>query len=348
MKKLSILASLIFAIVMASWLAAPACAADPPANDLGQNAALRYWFGIELLHNKIKSDQEEMIDDARRDNPLLPEAVKLVEQCEYPLRYLHQGAAITACDWGLNYEDGYTILLPHLNWMRTFARVATLRAAQRFASGDNMGGVEDIADTLALSRHTGTHDILICILVQRAIQSLAISVLSPEQLGKLDAASLERLAARLDALPPGGSLRRSVDIERNFGQLWLLKQVKDNASRPDWAARSVEKMVGNEGDAKDAVKLSGGTAQGAIEELERLGPIYDDVAKSIDAPAAEWEASWRELQKRFDANAFGRLLSPAYGRAYKVVRESEAQMAELKATVARLRREKGDAAPAAK
>lgn len=324
-----------------------ALAADSPRADLGQNAALRYWLAFQFMHDRINST-DEVIDTGLKGDPLKPEALQVVQDFKTSLTYLHQGGAIAACDWGLNWEDGYNILLPYLNYTRTLGKVAILRAEQRLAQGDRMGAVEDFADALALARHAGTHDILVCIMVQRGLQDLVLSALTPERLAMLDGPALDRLADRLDHLPPGGSLRGSVRIEQEFGQKWFIRQVKQNADRPDWAERSVQLLGNTSIDVNDAVKQAGGTPRGVISELEKLTPIYDELATAIDSPESQWEERWAGISKRFDANPFGRILMPAYGRAYRLVRKSEGQLDELRQSIKRMRQQKSPDATRAK
>jgi hypothetical protein len=56
-----------------------------------------------------------------------PQVQKLLEGSQASLMFLHRGAAMTNCDWGLKYDDGMGMLMPHMARSRDLARLAALR-----------------------------------------------------------------------------------------------------------------------------------------------------------------------------------------------------------------------------
>src|SRR3954471_19114802 len=129
---------LLGSMAFAPWSApARAPAADPPAGapfahpggELADNAALRYWPAFNFLP-QADSHQEQALENWRTA-PLDSGAAKLLDAGATSLRYLHDGAKQQRCDWGLEYEQGFELLLPHLQKARTLARLAALHARQR-------------------------------------------------------------------------------------------------------------------------------------------------------------------------------------------------------------------------
>src|SRR5436305_1232576 len=105
-------------------LAAPLPAQRQPAAPagLGQNAALRYWQAFAHLPRFDDAQQKLLAGGADAAND--PAAAKLTEEGVNALLYLHRGAAIGPCDWGLHWEDGPYLLLPQLSKGRDLARLA--------------------------------------------------------------------------------------------------------------------------------------------------------------------------------------------------------------------------------
>ena len=89
------------------------------------NAALRYWRAFDALSG-LSKEQEKIVEEWR-STPLDQASAALVRDSA-ALKGLHQGAKAPCCDWGLNYDDGVGMLMPHLARARTLARLACLRA----------------------------------------------------------------------------------------------------------------------------------------------------------------------------------------------------------------------------
>ena len=104
--------------------------ADAPL-DLGANAALKYWQAFAQLP-KFTDAQEHKLNAEYLTMPLDAHAREIVTRADYALRMMHRAAALPRCDWGLGYEDGIELLLPHAQAARTLSTLACLRLA--FAS----------------------------------------------------------------------------------------------------------------------------------------------------------------------------------------------------------------------
>src|SRR5947209_6298394 len=87
------------------FLPSPATAratADDP--DHGANAAMKYWQAFALLPS-LDKDQEKLLAEWNKV-PLDAAALKLIDRSRESRVYLHRGAKLPRCDWGLDYEDG--------------------------------------------------------------------------------------------------------------------------------------------------------------------------------------------------------------------------------------------------
>ena len=162
-KPLSILiVSLTFAVLAPPLSAQRQPPAQPANGSLGQNAALNYWQAFAHLPRQLPAPGETGAD---------PDEAKLLESSKDALLYLHRGAAIGPCDWGLHREDGPYLLLPHLAKGRDLGRLAGMKVRQDLAAGNGSAGAQTAADALVMARHLSS-DVtsIITYLVQLAVE----------------------------------------------------------------------------------------------------------------------------------------------------------------------------------
>src|SRR5262249_43187259 len=104
-----------FLVTMCAILVASATAAgaEPKAGD---HAGLTYWrplanMNFDKEQEKILEEWNKVALDAKTD--------KLLDNSRPILLQMHRGAQIEHCDWGLDYQDGINMLLPHLGKARS-------------------------------------------------------------------------------------------------------------------------------------------------------------------------------------------------------------------------------------
>src|SRR5206468_830040 len=102
----------------------------------------------------LDKDQEKLLADWNKV-PLDGAALRLVAASEDSRMYLLRGAKLRGCDWGLAYEDGMGLLLPHLAKAHSLARLAALHARYEIEQGHVEAAAEDATAILALARHVG-------------------------------------------------------------------------------------------------------------------------------------------------------------------------------------------------
>jgi hypothetical protein len=306
---------------------------QPPAQagtSLGQNAALNYWQAFAHLPAKLPAP-----GDAGAD----PDEAKLLESGKDALLYLHRGAAIGPCDWGLHREDGPYLLLPHLGKGRDLGRLAGMKMRRDFAAGNGRDAAETAADTIVMARHISSDlTAIISYLVQLSVERTTIENLAPHLAG-LDPATLEALDHRLAALPPGGSLQASIRAERELSIGWAIAMLRQMKDQDPWKERVVSVFTiaeaGPSQEKTDAmVAAAGGTREGALKQFESLVPYYDELGKIISLPREQFQAKWGDLDKRARTNAFAEAVLPAMSRFYDVEAAGRTRLALLRAAVA--------------
>ncbi len=112
--------------------------------------------------------------------------------------FLSRAARCRHCDWQADLrEESYSmILVPHIQQMRQFARLLTLRARLQVARGDFDGAEATLRDGLALARHVGSSAPMVNALVGTSIEEAMLDVLL-ERLGRREAPNLYWALAEL-------------------------------------------------------------------------------------------------------------------------------------------------------
>ena len=228
--------------------------ADAPP-DLGANAALKYWQAFAQLP-KFTDAQEHKLNAEFLTMPLDAHAREIVAKADYALRMMHRAAALPHCDWGLGYEDGIELLLPHAQAARTLSTLACLRARIRFEDGHNAEAIEDIVDAMTVGRHVSMDGSLITVLLNYGIEYRS---------GRNARALLAQAERRGDQEPENASRRlapgsrprpRGWSFEEKAGLDWLIRKVKEQKDKESLLA-FVSSFCSKQGDSPEQNRESG-------------------------------------------------------------------------------------------
>ena len=211
-----------------------------------------------------------------------------------------RGAKLRGCDWGLDYEDGIGLLLPHLNKARELARLAALHARHELEQGHVEAAAEDASAILALARHVGSEPIVISILVRYSIEANAVDLLA-SYLPEMQALA-PGIVSTYEALPPAATLQRAyLTMEKELTLRWLVKKMRDGGSeRKGRLEGSVEKRCGSAGEAWTPPTAIDSFEQ-AVKLTEDLLPVCDELATLVALPAEEFDARYPEFKKKTEA-----------------------------------------------
>jgi hypothetical protein len=281
------------------------------AGDGGDNAALKYWQAFATMP-KLSHDEANLLADYA-EYPVNPQDAHIrdfVSQAEYALTMMHRGAAIKHCDWGISYEDGVMLILPQAGAARQLTSLARLRGRMRLEAGQTKEGIDDFIAAMTLARHVsqrGGGFIIILLgyaMESRLNESLAI------YLPKLDATTLKDLKARIDALPPFGSLADSLLTCERESLDWFVRKVKETKDKESLLAfmsfiNVSEGKRGARDQARALLQECGGTAEGILQFAAKARPSYDRLAPKLDLPVDEFE-------KEFDRDSKAQAGNPVY------------------------------------
>ena len=297
-----------------------ASADDAVATQTGQrpvtNAALIYWQAFAVM--PTLTDEERMAFEAAvKDyrSKVTPDLTPVASRFQNALKEMHRGTKATNCDWDLDYNEGPHLLLPHLQKARELARAAILRARLRFVTGEVDAAVDDVLATLILGRHCGRNPIVIGVLVNIAIEKVAIDVLA-EHLPMLSPRQLDGVTNALASLPPMASLAECMKTEGESFCGWIERTLdaEDQKLKDPTAGIKLlnvlheagigEKPVANDSATNDekvrSEILKTMTVADVRASLKRLRADYQTLAVIAKADPAERLKQWTA----FDAQLF--------------------------------------------
>jgi hypothetical protein len=297
----------------------------PPVSD---NAALQYWQAFAMLPS-LEPDQERLLENATTA-ALGPASVTLLEQSRASLMYLHRGAKLRRCEWGLNYRDGISLYLPHLAKARTLARIAALDTRRAFAAGQQDVARDNAFGMVALARQVGNDYTLVSMLVCYAIEGLTVDVMAP-YVPELKASYADAVAG-FETLPPSPRLAHAVMCEKRLAES-IVRQLREaEAQRPGSWREAWLAMVTDE--ASDAIKNIESLDE-VIRLMDEFQSTYDELARLAALPPREFDAAFPEFAERArEQNIIAELLLPAMNKVVAAQRRAEVRMAMLLASIA--------------
>jgi len=234
MKSKLILSTTIAIFALTSWVLAEEVKYPPI------NPALTYWQSAAVMPD-LKGEKSALLNDAiYGKKPIDDVKVKeLLSESEQSLTEFARAAASPAsCDWGLAFQDGPEMILPHLSKMRELSLLAILKADALFSEGRTKEGIEWLLLTERAARHSGAGDLLISVLVQDSIESTIIYSAGKHCLD-WDDVTRKRFVDELKALPPEHNFRDALRHESVFID-WVERQIQ--STDPN-VRRKLEDMI---------------------------------------------------------------------------------------------------------
>lgn len=291
--------------------------------DSSRNAAAWYQRAFAELE-RFTPEEMELIEAYRSGGGVAPspEVRALINRAapiiDNALRASSQGYS----DFGLDYSQGFDMLLPHLGKMRSIARLMQADSMMRLGDGDGAGAAERIAAMYRLADHTGDDHILISSLVSRAVFEVAdTSAQMGFDHGAFDPATamvLLRSARAFDQDDPFQSIE-ALAMEQTL----CMNMIRDHFMGGDEQKKSdILAMLAREGDLDEQFgALTPEQLEVHIGRYSALMDRYAEVWSGDDPEAAKEQLA--QIERELEAGEHGliaQLLMPALGRAYEMMR----------------------------
>lgn len=325
--------SIFAALVPICLLLAPLAGAQVPDSSphTSGNAALQYWQAFALLPTLDKED-EEVVGNWKTVSLDDPRVKKIVEGSRTSLMFLHRGAGVTNCDWGLKYDDGMGMLMPHMTRARDLARLAALRGRYEFERGNWKVGRDDARAIVTLGRHVGREPVLIARLVDYLIEDLAIDLIAPYVIEHK--APYPQVLAMFETLPPGATLPQTILVEKKYMCQWAIGKIKEEEQRKKGAGLELwKKFIEGAEDAEALSKME--NVEDVLTRIEEVLPVYDELAGIAALPKEEFDARYPKFKEQAKGkNPVVGVLLPAMDKVLAKEHRHKARFAMLFAAIA--------------
>jgi hypothetical protein len=264
---------------------------------LGDNAALQYWQAFAHLP-VLDEQQQKLLDDWRTVSLDDPEVKKIIDQSHKSMTYLRRASRIEKCDWGLEYNDGIAMLLPHLAKARDLARIAALYSRNQCEQGNGPALQANAMAMMTMARHIAKDPIMICLLVRYLIEGLTVDLIAPYvPEGK---APYDHALAAFESLPPAPDLRDCIQAEKTFFVEWMIRKFQEEEDREAGASVKLwHQMIGP--NAPKELKAVGSYRE-MVTLTSELPPVYDELLVLTELPKSQFEKKYPEFKKRVSAD----------------------------------------------
>jgi len=305
-----------------SPVAAPDPIPVPPEMVARRNAALVYyraWEGMNADDWNLVSHGFETRPDVRLSEAQL----KVLMENQPFVQALLRAASTADCDWGVQYDEGFRALLPHLGKLRASCRFLAADARRCTQDGDPTGAAKRIAAIVRMSDQLRSDGVLISALVGAAVNQVA--VITTEQMLKGNELTPESARLILNAF-------KSMHTDDLFGSRtsirlegWMATQwPRQHFTGPTAGADFYKEMSGMGANAEAPPEpLAALDGEGLAAELDKLTAYYDEVQRAWDSPKAQVELL--AIQAKVADGAYGeaaKVLAAAFSKAHSSVEKS--------------------------
>jgi hypothetical protein len=318
---LAVLLSLPFVVVSAG-------AVRGPDDD---NAATWYRRAFERLERLPEADRDVIF--SYLDDPGAPPSPRLREALARAapiIDLMRRGSRQEYADSGLDYSQGFDMLLPHLAPMRTAAKIMQADALVCIHDGDWSGAADRIGATYRISEHCAEDCILISSLVGAAIFRVgdAAAQYGFDRAGfsDLDCANMLRAVRGLETGDPFNTVE-SVAMEQELAITWLEKHLGTEAARQS-VPEAFQWLVEDERAAAALSQMTDADFQADLDAYDRGMDRFVEAMMMEDREAAR--AELERLSEEIAAGEHGflaTLLMPALGKYYEQMCAAKDQIA---------------------
>lgn len=240
--------TIMLAGILLTMIASPAPALPPDPD----NAALLYYQGFLSLPQLSQEERGHIGDVARGKVPPDDKVRKHIAQSNGAIHFVEAGAKVPACQWGMQFSQGFDALLPQMAQMRfmTFVMIADARA--QAADGEYREALERCLLTETFACHIGD-DTLISYLVSIAVRAMAYKCMQEVIAQTADDVELlqwlksELAKSPIDTISAVRPLKYEIEV---FTDLMRMEKVEklarimseSNGDKEDMAAEIVRKV----------------------------------------------------------------------------------------------------------
>jgi hypothetical protein len=223
----------------------------------------------------------------------------LIKESGPSLDSLREGATIRACRWEFDVPTSDQLSTGHLDFAnQRVVRMACLAARQHVRQGRGREALDDLFAGLTLAHRIGTGGVLIARIFENNGEWIAFQTLG-RILPILDAATLDDVSRRLDALPSPEAASATVGPESRFVVAALEGQFK--AAGPKLGDEDWRKIDLKAEEVASLRKLVGDDRAALLAHLADTGPAFAELARRLDLPWPDYKVALDEFDREHRA-----------------------------------------------
>ena len=310
--------------------------AAPPAEpnggqpELAANAALQYWQAFAQMPS-LDGERQKLLDDWKTVPLDNPDVQKLLGESHASMKFLWRAANLKQCDWGLDYNDGISMMLPHLAKSRDLARLAALFARNEAERG-NFGVLgQNGAAIMALGRHVARDPFMVCLVMRFEIEGMVVDLVAP-YVPRINV-PYAKTVEMFESLPPAPSALQTIVAEKKFVIEWMPQELRRAEEQQQGAGLKLWKSILGPDGPNEFKRI--GSLDAALKTIEDVYPVYDELAKLVALPKEEFDAAYPKFRQRVEVDApLTRFILPSIDKLIAKEHRNDARMAMLLAGIA--------------
>lgn len=274
------------------------------------NAALTYYGVWATLGETDMKSLNELCPETSFGQPLSTELHQLLVRHEGEIKRILRATAVKDCDFGLDFDDGFMMLMPHLSKLRTTARMLRSDAHRCIVEGKLDDAADRYAAILGLARHAASDRVMISSLVGIAIAAMpATDLVDAKGAAMLTPAGRAKVLAAIDRFggAEGFRLKEAILGERQMA----VEAAITKFDGPDAGRRMEEELHlvdglksdtggGNAAQQRSIERVRAMDGEALRAELSKLNPFYTEAVAAWDKPNVN-----EELKRLTDAAGRG-------------------------------------------
>jgi hypothetical protein len=258
------------------------------------NAAAIYRQAFAIF-DTLSQTQKDLVANWRTNVDSLVEA-ELCEKIQPICDLLHQAAAVSNCDWGLEQPITGNTLLPYLSLCRNLTRAAVWSVAH-CRTDDPSAAVDDLMASSRLGQNVSSPPMLIGHLVDLAIQGMVIDSVT-EHASTLVGAGDARLVELLNNANYDDGLRHAFELEADM----MTREVDRLAALPTEEMK--RQLEGIESFANNPSRFQSLEPAQIIADMRQVAELRGQYVQALGLPEADYHNWLTSLDEAGKANPF--------------------------------------------
>jgi hypothetical protein len=209
----------VISFIILCWAVPLGPAVAQQNEQLGQNAALRYWSAFAEMQDSGISDQQAIELYAILDGTAPYKDLKyyeLVEKNRIAVETMARGTAISNCDWGVDYALGPDAPVEYVRKALTLGRLNVLYAFHLLQNGNKDGAVRTLSAGVRFSHDVANGGSFFATLAAKNLLKIHIRAMAfALHMEQLSASQKSVLLKSLSQLSPDGLDWQSA-VKREF------------------------------------------------------------------------------------------------------------------------------------